>query len=424
VQAISPQTKHVRFYLDNAWQIALSFSVRGDQALRQNIPGRPMLDLVQSLGFWVGALWCTWRLRGSPTARDLPVWLAATSLPSLLTADAPQLERMVGVAAPVAMLVAVGWSEIWRRLTAWLSQRAAQPGARAPGWLSGLAVGLGVASVAATTYAFFAQYPRLPGLAAAFTATPATVAHQMITLSHRQAVYVERTPEVDDAFAFDYLFPGTPVQRLDFRQCLPRPDGRATPTTFVVLSEHDPHTAALLQQLYPSATLTRIEPEDAALVGELAVVEVPAGASSPPPQIPAAAELQGGLQLLGYDWSGPQVKAGQPLYLTLYWKALVDQQSQDTAFVHLGQGTSSSPLVAAHDGPPCQGLYPPPNWRAGDVVPDSFAIAVPANAPAGTYPLLAGWYDSQTQQRLGVTSAGRSLNDNRIIIGSVAITAP
>jgi len=94
-------------------------------------------------------------------------------------------------------------------------------------------------------------------------------------------------------------------------------------------------TAWLGQQLYPSATLTRIEPEDAALVGELAV--------------------------LGYDWSGPHVKAGQPLYLTLYWKALVDQQSQDNAFVHLGQGTSSSPLVAAHDGPPCQGLYPTPN---------------------------------------------------------------
>jgi len=98
----------VRFYLDNAWQIALSFSVRGDQALLQNIPGRPMLDLVQSLGFWVGALWCAWRLRRSPTARDLPVWLAATSLPSLLTADAPQFEHVVGVAAPVAMLVAVG----------------------------------------------------------------------------------------------------------------------------------------------------------------------------------------------------------------------------------------------------------------------------------------------------------------------------
>jgi hypothetical protein len=424
-QAISPQTNKLRFYLDNAWQILLSFSLRGDQGLRQNIPGRPMLDLVQSLGFWVGALWCAWRLRRSPTARDLPVWLAATSLPSLLSADAPQFERMIGVAAPVAMLVAIGGSEIWVRVAGWLGQRGGlRPGARAPGWLAALAAGLGLASAAATAYAFFAVYPVLPGLAAAFTATPATVAQQMISLSSTQPVFVERTPEVDDAFAFDYLFPNTPVQRLDFRQCLPRPDGSATPTTFVVLAGHDPQSAALLERLYPSATVTLIEPEDAALLGELAIVDVPAGARLPAPSQPASAELQGGIQLLGYDWSGPVVKVGQPLYLTLYWKALVDQQSTDTAFVHLGQGSAGSPLVAAHDGPPCQGLYPTPRWRAGDVVPDSFAIPVPASAAPGAYPLLAGWYDSHTQQRLVLTSADHALNDNRIIIGSVTITAP
>jgi hypothetical protein len=130
------------------------------------------------------------------------------------------------------------------------------------------------------------------------------------------------------------------------------------------------------------------------------------------------------LQLLGYDWSGPTVAAGQPLYLTLYWKALVDQTAADTAFVHLGQGNAASPLVAAHDDAPCQGLYPTPLWRAGEVVPDSFAIAIPAGAPLGSTPLLAGWYDTQSQQRLVVTVGPQPLNDNRIMIGAVTITAP
>ena len=420
-QAISPQTNKVRFYLDNAWRIALSFSLRGDESLRQNVPGRPMLDLLQSVGFWAGAVWCAWRLRRSATARDLPVWLAATALPSLLTADAPQFERMVGVAAPVAMLVAIGWSVIWVRLIVWLRARAPWRAGRVAGWLG---TGLAVASAAATALAFFTVYPALPGLAAAFTATAATVAQQMIARSASQAVFVERTPEVDDAFAFDYLFPGTDVQRLDFRQCLPRPDGRAVPTTYVVLSAHDAQTAGLLQQLYPGASLTRLEPEAAALVGELAVVEVPAGARLPAPQQPATADLAGGLQLLGYDWSGPSVQAGQPLYLTLYWKALTDQTTDDTAFVHLGQGSTASPLVGAHDGSPCQGLYPTSRWRAGEVVPDSFAIAIPAGAALGSAPLLAGWYDSQTQQRLAVAAGAQPLNDNRIMIGSVNITAP
>ena len=420
-QAISPQTNHLRFYLDNAWRVALSFSLRGDENLRQNVPGRPMLDLLQSIGFWAGAAWCAWRLRRSATARDLPVWLAATALPSVLTADAPQFERMVGVAAPVAMLAAVGWSVVWVRLAAWLRQRAPRAANRTAALLG---AGLAVASALATAFAFYAVYPVLPGLAEAFTATPARVAQQMIARSDSQAVFVERTPEVDDSFAFDYLFPGTPVQRLDFRQCLPRPDGRAVPTTYVVLAAHDAQTAGQLQRLYPSASLTYIEPETAALVGALAIIEVPAGARLPVPQRPASGVLAGGLQLLGYDWSGPSVVAGQPLYLTLYWKVLVDQTQENTAFVHLGQGTQASPLVTAHDGPPCQGLYPTPRWRAGEVVPDSFALVVPAGAPAGSVPLLAGWYNTRTQQRLVVTSGEQPLNDNRIMIGTVDITAP
>jgi hypothetical protein len=134
--------------------------------------------------------------------------------------------------------------------------------------------------------------------------------------------------------------------------------------------------------------------------------------------------LAGGLELLGFDWSGPTVQTGQPLYLTLYWKALVDQIAENTAFVHLGQGTKQSPLVAAHDGPPCQGLYPTTRWRAGEVVPDSFAITIPASASSGSVPLLAGWYNTQTQQRLAVTAGEQPLNDNRIMIGTVNITAP
>jgi len=57
-------------------------------------------------------------------------------------------------------------------------------------------------------------------------------------------------------------------------------------------------------------------------------------------------------------------------------------------------------------------------------VPDSFAIAVPTSAAPGRYPLLAGWYDTYSQQRLALVSADQALNDNRIIIGSVNITAP
>jgi hypothetical protein len=108
----------------------------------------------------------------------------------------------------------------------------------------------------------------------------------------------------------------------------------------------------------------------------------------------------------------------------LFWKALVDQALDDTAFAHLGEGTQQSALVSSHDSPPCQGLYPTSRWHAGDVVPDSFAIPIAANAPTGQQPLLVGWYDSETQQRVTVTGGAQPLNDNRIMIGTVNITAP
>jgi hypothetical protein len=179
-----------------------------------------------------------------------------------------------------------------------------------------------------------------------------------------------------------------------------------------------------LHALYPAATVSTIQAESAALVGNLDVVEVPAGARAPAPPHLASATFAGGLQLLGYDWSGPAVAAGQPLYLTLYWKAEVDQRASDTAFVHVGEGTSNSPLVVGHDALPCQGFYPTPRWREGDVVPDSFAIVIPAATPPGTYPLLAGWYDTETKERLELLSADSALNDNRAIIGTIVVKKP
>ena len=70
------------------------------------------------------------------------------------------------------------------------------------------------------------------------------------------------------------------------------------------------------------------------------------------------------------------------------------------------------------------GPHRTPRTPIPEVVPNSFAIAVPASFPLGVAPLLAGWYDSLNQQRLAVMAGAQPLNDNRIMIGSVEIIAP
>jgi hypothetical protein len=421
---VSPHQSRLLFYLNNTWLIARSFSLLGDASPLQNVPGRPMLDWLQSIGFWAGLAWAAWRSRRSATGRDLLAWLLITCLPSILTLDAPQFERMIGAAAPVPMLVAVGWSELWQALSQWL--RSARPSFRrrlSAATAAAIGLALGLASMGATAYAYFVVYPRTPDLAAAFTATPASVARQMIDRSQTQPVFVERTPEADDSFAFEFLLPGTAVQRLDFRQCLPHPDRSPTGATYLVLTDHDPQTVAVLRQLYPAATVTPIDTESAALIGKMAVVDVPPGAARPPAPHPAGATFADGIGLLGYDWSGPVVTAGQPLYITLYWRAEMDIHLDATAFVHIGRGDAGSRLIAQHDGHPCQGLYPTSRWRAAEVVPDSFAIPIPAGTAPGIYPVLAGWYDSNTQQRLALASADNPLPDNRALIANIQVTA-
>ena len=159
-------------------------------------------------------------------------------------------------------------------------------------------------------------------------------------------------------------------------------------------------------------------------MGEAFLVEVPPGAPAPPVPHPVSGRFDPGIRLLGYDWSGPKVKPGESVFLTLYWQAEADLDSDLTAFLHAGTGLGDSRMVAQRDGQPCQGLYPTSLWRAGDVVPDSFAVTIPPGTPAGDYPLAVGWYRYPSLERLPLTEADTPLPDNRALIATITITPP
>lgn len=176
-------------------------------------------------------------------------------------------------------------------------------------------------------------------------------------------------------------------------------------------------------RLYPSATVTAIHPEEASLMQEAALVEIPAGARLPAPPQSARAQFAPGLTLLGYDWSGPNVKAGESVFFTLYWQVETGIHSDLTTFMHFGTGLADSTLITQRDGQPCQGFYPTPQWRAGDVVPDGFAVTIPREAPPGNYALAVGWYAYPSLERLQLTAADTPLPDNRAVIGTLRVIA-
>jgi hypothetical protein len=334
--------------------------------------------------------------------------------PSLLTDNAPSFSRLIGAAPPIAALMVTGWGAVWD----WAKPRLGRQ------VRLGLAGALIVTSLAINAYDYFVRYRLAPQLRGAFAATPVNLAHDLGARAQTEAVFVQRLAEAEDVYAFDFLFPGTRVQRMDFLQCLPLADRRAARTTYLVLTASDPLTAPELQRAFPSATLTPIEPEEASLMGRAALIEVPPGAPLSGMQAPAHMRFGPGMTLLGYDLVGQTVSAGQSIFVTLYWKAEALLDADWTAFAHLGTGLTDSANIAQRDGQPCQGYYPTSRWQAGDVVPDRFAITVPPDAPPGAYPLAVGWYRYPSLERAPLIDAEQPLPDNRAVLTAITVTAP
>lgn len=79
---------------------------------------------------------------------------------------------------------------------------------------------------------------------------------------------------------------------------------------------------------------------------------------------------------------------GQTLTLTLYWQALRPVVEDYNILVHLlgPDGT----LLAQHNVPPLDGLYPTSRWAAGDLLTQRVSLPIPPDTRAGKYDLLVG----------------------------------
>ncbi|MHB0857368.1 MAG: ArnT family glycosyltransferase [Anaerolineae bacterium] len=151
---------------------------------------------------------------------------------------------------------------------------------------------------------------------------------------------------------------------------------------------------------------------------------VPRRFDAPPLQVSMDARLGDELALLGYD-SGHQatlgIQPGDTLAITLYWQALAEPSGSFKVFVHLVDATGV--VRAQHDGKPVAWTYPTEVWEADEVVDDRVRLTLPPDAPEGEYQLYAGMYDETTGDRLAASLAGQPLDDGRIPLYRVHVTA-
>ena len=143
------------------------------------------------------------------------------------------------------------------------------------------------------------------------------------------------------------------------------------------------------------------------------------------PQAPVGARLGEKIELLGYDAGSGAVGAsddalslqpGEPLDLTLHWRAASTPGADYTVFVHLVD--EEGRIAAQWDGQPLGGFAPTSSWRPGRAFADPVLLPL-EGVPAGRYELYAGMYLAETGERLR-TQGGK----DRVKVAEVQIGAP
>ncbi len=114
------------------------------------------------------------------------------------------------------------------------------------------------------------------------------------------------------------------------------------------------------------------------------------------------------ISLTGYTLQDDQARPGGELLLTLFWQAGGPARRPYTVFNHLLDENGA--LVAQQDNWPVDGSWPPTCWHAGDIIVDSYTIALPEDLQSGPYHLFTGLYDAQTGERLLISDGTDSFN--------------
>ena len=377
----------------NVWatvKMFAPFGATGDLDPRRNLPGAPALNLWQAIPFTIGLAAALLRVR-RPAYAIVLLGLAGLLLPGIFSEYAPHFHRVLGAAAPVALLCGIGLDWLWQRVAAMqrLTPRAAAITAAA------VVLALLTAGTVVSVRDYFVRWAALPDLFYAFDAGLWELGQQTYSLADAPLYITPRGAE-HATLAFSWRArPGRPALQptvFDGRHIFPLTDGDTTgPEHYAVIEHEDFRTRLLLPEVFPSAEASY---ELAGAQGEVyARIYTRPAASAPqrPPDTARTAEIGDGIRLAGYDVLPAPPKRGEPLYLQLHWLVNAAPAHDWTVFTHVVDSATGQ-VVAGHDSKPGAGSLPTPRWQPGWRILDEYQIPLPADLPPGAYSLRVGLY--------------------------------
>lgn len=149
-------------------------------------------------------------------------------------------------------------------------------------------------------------------------------------------------------------------------------------------------------------------------------------------QLPADTELghvnanfEDKVTLLAYSVNKLQVKPGDTVAVTLYWKCEAKVDGDFKIFVHL----DSTRTRKTYDHYAVTGLYPTRNWLPGEIIKDEMMLQLDKAFPPGPAKLWLGffdataWKDQKKNVRLKIKSPGTARTDrqDRLLVSSFII---
>lgn len=367
----------------------------GDLDPRRNLPGLAALNLWQAIPFWFGVAFALWRIRQWGYG-ILLLLLVGLLMPGIVSEYAPHYHRVLGAAAPVALLGGVGLDWFWRKGV----RSSARPVWRAPQrllpWVSAVLL---VAGAVISARDYFVRWATLPDLFHAFDVGLWTLGQQIAAQPTDVVMYL--TPRSADhptlAFAWETQ-PGShgPPVTFDGRHIFPlRAGDVTTPEQYIVIEEEDFRTRLLLPELFPDAAVTATITDWQGRVYANTYVRLAGSIPQRQPAVAVASEMGDGIVLAGYDAQSAQLEAGRMLYVQLYWDVRAVPSQNWTVFVHLVDEAAGAPrLLAGVDGPPGAGSLPTTRWQVGWRILDEYQLLLPNDLPAGHYALFIGLYTS------------------------------
>lgn len=136
-----------------------------------------------------------------------------------------------------------------------------------------------------------------------------------------------------------------------------------------------------------------------------------------PPLVRSRSDVRFGdvLRLRGYRLDRADVRPGESMALTVYWQAI---EAPDKLYAVFNQLRGSGDAILWQgDSWPQAGIYTTDHWDAGEVVAETYTLAIPDGTPPGTYALYTGVYDPATVVRLpAVTAQGERLANDAFVL--------